>query len=177
LRALLAAPLALLLLDPSALSAQTPPRPKKSSVLTPTRTAVLFGGLERRLAEAAAKMNGAVLEELLADDFELLAAAHPEAPVPLDTWQDALYAAPPKSFLIDSVSVREIGADAALVSFVYEQVAASEKGLSGRFAYVDLWVRDKGRPAAWRLQSRFAAPAVDAPVPGWAAAPAIDKKF
>ena len=155
--------------------AQSTPAPApKTSVITPTRTAVLFGGLERDVAAAVKSGDAAALDRLLLDDFELIAADHPGQPVPRDEWQDAVLAARPQHFRIDSVSVREVGEDAALVTFAYEQQAKG-KGVSGRFTFVDLWLRQGD---FWRLQSRNAAPGLTSRVPGWAPPPApIEKKY
>ena len=64
------------------------------------------------------------------------------------------------------------GENAAVVSFVYEQQAKAPAP-SGRFTYVDLWLRAEGR---WRLQVRYASPSGDAPVPGWVAQEVIEKR-
>jgi len=140
--------------------------------ITPTRTATLFGGLERDVAEAIKRRDAAALDRLLLDDFDLLASSHPEEPVSREDWQDAVLAAPPKSFRISGVSVHMVGESAAAVSFLYEQQVKAPAP-SGRFMFVDLWSRVQGR---WRLQARFASPSGDAPVPGWVAQPVFEKR-
>jgi hypothetical protein len=146
--------------------------PGARQAVTPTRTSVLFGGLERDVAEAVKRGDAAALDRLLHDDFDLLASSHPEQPVSRDDWQDAVLAAPPQSFRISGVSVHMAGENAATVSFVYEQQAKAPAP-SGRFTFVDLWVRAEGR---WRLQARYGSPPGDGPVPGWVAQPAFEKR-
>ena len=164
----------------SADQTQTPPKAptsgKESSEarasITPTRTATLFGGLERDVAEAVKRRDVSALDRLLLDDFDLLAASHPEQPVSREDWQDAVLASPPRSFRISGVSVHMAGESAAVVSFLYEQQVKAPSP-SGRFLFVDLWLRVEGR---WRLQARFASPSGDAPVPGWVAQPVFEKR-
>jgi hypothetical protein len=140
--------------------------------VTPTRWASLFGGLERDIADAVKRRDTAALDRLLLDDFDLLASSHPEQPVGRDDWQEAVLGAPPRSFRISGVSAHMAGENAAVVSLVYEQQAKAPAP-SGRFMFVDLWLRAEGR---WRLQARYASPSSDAPVPGWVAQPVFEKR-
>lgn len=176
--------LILFVLSTVAVSAERAPTPspaapaggKESSEartsVTPTRWSTLFGGLERDVAEAVKRRDTAALDRLLLDDFELLASSHPEQPVSRDDWQDAVLAAPPQSFRISGVSVHMAGESAAVVSLVYEQKAKAPAP-SGRFTFVDLWLRAEDR---WHLQARYASPTGGAPVPGWVAVPVIEKR-
>ncbi len=158
---------------PSPDVAPTGGRPAPRSVVTPTRTAVLFGGFERELADAVGRKDRDTLDRLLHDDFELRSSAHPGEPTPIDVWEDTVLAAPPTSYRISEVAVHEAGPEAALVSFVYEQEAKAP-GPSGRFVFVDLWLKDG---AGWRLRVRHACPVGGAEVPGWAPGePEIPKK-
>jgi hypothetical protein len=158
-------------------AAQSPPtsspRPGVRQVVTPTRTAVLFGGLERELVEAIQHHDVAALDRLLFEDFELHGNVHPGEPVAREDWQDAVQANPPATFRISETAVHMAGEDTAIVSFAYEQ-QAKEPAPSGRFAFVDVWRKREG---AWHLEIRYAAPATDAPVPGLVAVePEIPKK-
>jgi len=156
---------------PAAQTGGQEPAEARASV-TPTRTATLFGGLERDVAEALKRRDTAALDNLLLDDFDLLASSHPEQPVGRDDWQDAVLGTPLQSFRISGVSVHMAGENAAVVSLVYEQQAKAPAP-SGRFTFVDLWLRAEGR---WRLQARYASPSSDAPVPGWVAQPVFEKR-
>jgi hypothetical protein len=149
------------------------PRRGVTQGVTPTRTAVLFGGLERDLVEAIRHHDTAALDRLLADDFELHGNAHPGEPVAREDWQEAVLAAPPAAFRLSETSVHTAGEDTAIVSFAYEQQAKAPAP-SGRFSFVDVWRKQEG---AWRLEIRYAAPATDAPLPGLVAVEtAIPKK-
>jgi len=150
------------------------PRPGVKQVMTPTRTAVLFGGLERELVEAIQHHDAAALDRLLSDDLELHGTAHPGEPVAREDWQEAVQAAPPATFRISEIAVHMAGEDTAIVSFAYEQ-QAKEPAPSGRFSFVDVW---RSREGAWRLEIRYAAPGTDAPLPGLVAVePEIPKKY
>jgi ketosteroid isomerase-like protein len=150
------------------------PRPSPARAITPTRTAVLFGGLERELVEAIRRKDRTALGRLLTDDFELRGNVHPGEPVPRDEWQDAVFAGPLDSFQLSETAVHMAGDDTAIVSFAYEQ-QAKPPAPSGRFSFVDVWRRQAGQ---WRLDVRYAAPATEAPVPGLVAVePEIPKKY
>jgi hypothetical protein len=154
--------------------ATPPPRPGAKQVLTPTRTAVLFGGLERELVEAIQRHDDATLDRLLSDDFELHGNVHPGEPVAREDWQAAVQAAPPTTFRVSEMAVHMAGEDTAIVSFAYEQQAKAPAP-AGRFSFVDVWRRREG---AWRLEVRYAAPATDTPLPGLVAVePEIPKKY
>jgi hypothetical protein len=165
------------LIAPLATGQAPPPPPSRLTpgrVITPTRTAVLFGGFERELAEAIQRKDSAALDRLLTDDFELRGNLHPGEPVPRDDWQVAVFEAPPSSFLFSEISVHMSGEDTAVVSFAYDQQAKAPAP-SGRFSFVDVWRQQGGE---WRLDVRYAAPATDAPVPGLVTLePEIPKKY
>jgi ketosteroid isomerase-like protein len=150
------------------------PQPGVKQAITPTRTAVLFGGLERELVEAIQHHDAAALDRLLSEDFELRGNVHPGEAVAREDWQEAVQAAPPSTFRLSETAVHMAGDDTAIVSFAYEQQAKA-KAPSGRFSFVDVWRRQEG---AWRLEVRYAAPATDVPVPGLVAAePEIPKEY
>ncbi len=119
----------------------------QAQVRTLTRTVILFGDLERKLATAT---NGTERASYLTDDFEVRRCASPGTPLPRDEW----LAQPAQQFSFSQQAVHDYG-DTALYS-------AMASTADNQFAIVDTW-RKQGDE--WKLSVRYLCPATgDKPV-------------
>jgi ketosteroid isomerase-like protein len=134
-------------------TAQEPVKPKLTpTIVTATRQAALFSGLEKQMLQAVQKKDKAGLEALLADDFEI---AMPNSdPLAGEDWEDAVLAGDfnLKSFVVRQLSVADMG-DAAVVKFDrIQQATFKGRNESGEFFVVDLW---KKSGDSWKLVNRY----------------------
>jgi hypothetical protein len=111
----------------------------QNPIRTLTRTVTLFGGLERKLADA----SSAERATYLAEDFEERRCAQPGTPVARDQW----LASPPEKMAFGQQAVHSYG-DLA----IYSALASSgtEKDM-----VVDTWKKDG---EAWKLAVRYRCP-------------------
>jgi hypothetical protein len=116
----------------------------------------LFTNLERDSTTALQKHDTAALDKLLAPEFIVRTALHPEQVIDRPEWMEKI--AP--TYKIDSFSqsgmrVRVFPGDDALVSFVQLQTARVDKAEeNGRFLVIDIWVADHVQQR-WRLAQRY----------------------
>lgn len=151
----------LLLLSLILVVSQEPVKPKLNPrIITATRQAALFSGLEKQLLQAIQKKDKPALQNLLTDDFEIFM---PDAdPLPGDDWLDEIIAQDfsLKSFIVRQLSVTDQG-DSAVVSFDRVQQAAYKgRSESGEFFVVDLW---KKSGDSWKLSNRYVVKVSDTP--------------
>ena len=139
--------LALLLATSGAAAADKPAEPAR--VMTLTRTAVLFSGLELRLDDALRGRDTAALDSLVSDDFELRESSAPGQPVPRAEWLKR--PAPASDLAIGQLGVHDFG-DTAVVSFAQQQVHDGKAGTRSQRFIVDVWRKDAG---GWRLVVRY----------------------
>lgn len=140
---------------------QEPVKPKLTpTIMTATRQATLFTGLEKRILLAVQKKDKSSLQALLADDFEI---AMPDAdPLAGDDWLDSVVANDfsLKSFVVRQLSVADLG-EAAVVKFDrIQQATYKSNNESGEYFVVDLW---KKSGDSWKLTNRYASKVSSAP--------------
>ena len=117
-----------------------------------TRTVQIFTQLEESLLQSIRTRDDARLQALVDDEFEMVVAQAPDAPVPRQDWLASVRKPGAGDFSVEQMSVREIVA-VAVVSFVLRPKGAPAK--STPVFVVDTWQRDdKG----WHLTQRHAAP-------------------
>jgi ketosteroid isomerase-like protein len=126
-------------------------------VITMTRTAALFGGLESEVFDAVEKKDAAALEKLLARDFELRHAEDPGTPeARAEVIRRKTTSFTLRSYLIGEIAVHSYGTETAVVSFLYVDTAEeSGKKAGGSHMMVDVWRQEEG---AWKLAVRYVAP-------------------
>jgi ketosteroid isomerase-like protein len=142
--------------------AQEPVKPAlHPRIVTATRQATLFSGLEKQMLDAVQKKNAAALKTMLTEECTIHL---PDAdPMPGDEWVESVMSNDfnLKSYVVRQVDVAEVG-NTAVVS--YERVQESTfKGQNdgGEFFVVDLWKKDGEQ---WKLADRYVSK-VGAPVP------------
>jgi hypothetical protein len=132
---------------------------------TVTRLVKIFSQLETRLVDSAHVQDTAVLDTMLAADFEMRIADAPGTPVPRDEWIRLARASGETQPRLSQMAVHDFG-DLATVSFA--EAAAKPP----RFI-VDVWTRDGD---AWKLAVRYQSD-VTATKAGARKSPRIEKKY
>lgn len=164
--------LALALTWPAASSAQG-----TAAVPTVTRLVKIFQQLETQFAQAAHAGDTAVLEALLADDFELRVARRPAEPVPRAEWLAAIQQHPAPDARIEQMAAHDHGAIVD-VSFLLRPVSVGSNTSSGAapLFVVDTWARDGD---GWRLKVRYAGVVASSAqrVPGEGTTGVVPKKY
>lgn len=146
------------------------------SVPTVTRLVNIFSGLECDLDQRIRKGDGAAIDALLADDFEMRVGAMPGNPIPRAQWLSQ-YRFDNRSTAacdIRQMAVHDYDV-VAVVSFLLKQHKAEKA--SGDIYMVDVW---KKSGDGWKLAVRYASPAgsVHFLIPGAATdVPHIDKRY
>jgi Domain of unknown function (DUF4440) len=130
-----------------AMSLSLPPGASPQDVATgriPTvsRLVQVFSRLELELTDAASRGDAAVLDRLVADDFETRSARAPGVPTPRAEWLAAARDTAPHA--PSEMAVRALG-DVAIVSFRMGPVAEA------RFV-VDVWTQTA---RGWRVVARY----------------------
>jgi hypothetical protein len=117
-----------------------------------TRTVQVFTQLEESLLQAIRSRDEARLQALLDDEFEMIVARAPDAPVPREDWLANVRKPGAGDYSVEQVSVREI-VEVAVVSFVLRPKVPSTR--ASPVFVIDTWQRDG---VVWRLTQRHAAP-------------------
>jgi hypothetical protein len=148
-------------------------------VPTVTRLVKIFSTLENDLNGAVLQRNAAVVEKLLASDFEMRTAAMPGMPIPRVDWIRQSMSDPAFASHTEQMAAHDYG-NVVVVSFLWNVDATAgtdaAASIATRFFVVDTWMQDGGN---WRLGARYVAPATsDAHVPGLPSATSeIQKKY
>lgn len=123
-------------------------------VITMTRTAKLFGDLERQLFEAVQKKDAAALDTLLARDFEVRRAEEPGMPEPReDAIRRETSSYTLREYRIGEIAVHSYGTDTAVVSFLcIEDAQEGGNSTGGSRMMVDVWRQEDG---VWKLAARY----------------------
>jgi hypothetical protein len=141
----------------------------RTSAPTVTRLVKLFLEKEATLGAFVREGNGAALETLLTDDFELRIGARTAHPIPRGDWVRELTRTREPGGEIKGMAVHDLGG-VMVASF-------TQQGARGPMMVVDVW---RGQGNDWKLAIRYAAPAgsPDFPIPGAGAQePEIPKKY
>jgi hypothetical protein len=138
-----------------------------------TRTVAAFVELEESLLQALRERQPAAVERLLDDDFIMIVAQDPEAPVAREAWLEAVRKPDAGKWAAGSLTVREYN-EIAVASFVLRPQPA-RAGAAPLFV-VDTWRREGEQ---WRLAVRQVAPATGPRrgIPGDVASPGVRKKI
>ena len=136
-------------------AAQEPVKPQlTATIITATKQATLFTGLERQMLAMVQKKDKAGLESMLVDDS---AIEMPDADSQAgEDWVDYVTSKDfsLRSFIVKQVSVADLG-NSAVVKYVRVQQAWWKgKNVSGEFFVVDLWTKSGD---SWKLASRYVA--------------------
>jgi hypothetical protein len=141
-----------------------------------TRQVKTFSDLENELIEALKSRNQLKLDQLVAEDFEMRAAASPDNPVPYSEWlKTSLAEASAYTCHIGRMAVHDLN-ETAIVSFMWNPSADNKQAIQNVFL-VDIW---KKQGVAWKLAIRYASPVQGASVkvPGFSGKePVIEKKY
>ena len=134
-------------------AAQEPVKPKLNPrIVTATKQATLFSGLEIQLLKAVQKKDQAGLQAMLTEDFTV---EMPNAdPLPGEDWVASVMAKDftLKSFAMREVSVVDLG-NVAVVKFERRQNTINKgKAEGGEYFVVDVWKKDGD---TWKLANRF----------------------
>jgi hypothetical protein len=132
---------------------------------TVTRLVKIFSQLETRLVDSAHVQDTAVLDTMLAPDFEMRAGEMPGTPIPRDEWIRLARASPETQPRLAQMAVHDFR-DIATVSFTDTATKPP------RFI-VDVWTRDGD---AWKLAVRYQSD-VTATKAGARKSPRIEKKY
>ena len=118
----------------------------------------LFTNLERDWTTAMQKHDTAALDKLLAPEFIVRTAEHPEHVIDRSEWLEKIVPA----YKIESFSQRDMAmrvcpGDIALVSFVQSNKATVKNSdKHGRFLIVDVWVANRSRNQGQAAQRYWA---------------------
>ena len=142
-------------------TAQEPVKPKLNPrIVTATKQATLFSGLEIQLLKAVQKKDQAAMQAMLTEDFMV---EMPNAdPLPGEDWVDSVMAKDftLKSFAMREVSVVDLG-NAAVVKFERRQNTINKgKAEGGEYFVVDVWKKDGD---TWKLANRFVSKSATTP--------------
>lgn len=146
-----------------------------SRITTVTRLVKQFLELETALSAGLHGGNATAVEPLLADDFELRAAAAPGNPTPRAEWLRLALANPGPAVDIEQMAVHDYG-EIAVVSFQWIPTGKGRRDVAKAITAVDVWRRE---PTGWKLAVRYAGPATrrDIVIPGASTEPPIDKRY
>lgn len=121
-----------------------------------------LSALEGKLMEAVKTKNGVVLQQLLADDFQMTGSEMPRAALgKIQTIQSVTRDWQIAAYDLKKTLIRVYG-EIAVVSAWYEQQAAIKgRPMNGVFLVTDVWLK-RGEEAEWRVVSRSLSRAADA---------------
>lgn len=138
-----------------------------------TRTVQAFADLEETLLQAIRAHDVTRLEQMVDDDFQMIVAQAPDAPVAREDWIDALGKPGAGDGLVEHLAVRERG-EMAVAGFVLRGSGARRQ--APPLYVVDTWQRAEG---GWRLLLRQVAPASGARrgIPGDGPSQTVRKKY
>ena len=138
-----------------------------------TRTGQVFTQLEESLLQAIRGHDEAGLQALIDDEFEMVVAQAPDAPVAREDWLANVRKTGAAAYTVADLSVREI-AEVAVASFVLRPSARSTGAVP--LFVVDTWQRDG---AKWRLTQRHIAPVAGSRrgIPGDSGKAAVPKQI
>jgi ketosteroid isomerase-like protein len=136
-------------------------------VPTVTRLVKIFSMLENDWSDAVRQRNTAVVEKMVAPDFEMRTAAAPGVPIPRADWMRQSMIDPSFASHTEQMAAHDYG-NVVVVSFLWNVDATAggdaAASVAARFFVVDTWMQDGGN---WRIGARYVAPATsDARVPG-----------
>lgn len=110
---------------------------------TRTRLVSQFSGLQTQWMDAIRKKDGAALDHLLSDDFEVWTPAH-SGPIPREDWQAQAFAENLKSFRLADMAVKSPREDIAIESLRLETTTSAHgQDVRQQFFVVNLWIREK----------------------------------
>jgi hypothetical protein len=116
-----------------------------------TRLVQTYSEYERRLADAFNRRDGAEIDKLVSEDFELRTADHLGVPTARADWIGQSLNEPAASILIEQMAVHDYG-DIRIVSFILKGSRA--KRHTTEIMVVDIWTETSGSPT---LKIRYAA--------------------
>jgi ketosteroid isomerase-like protein len=135
-------------------------------VPTPTRNVTVFTELENNWMNAVQKHDSAVIDKLVAPDYELRSGTAPGVPTAREEWLKESFALPPTAGTIGQMAVHDFG-ELMLVSFLWKTGAPAGSPIAQNVFVVDTWKRQGD---GWQVVVRYAT-ALDgkSAVPGAAA--------
>ncbi len=134
------------------------PRPKPTRRAAPQpRPLVLFGGLERKMANAIQQKDTETLNAMVTDDCEIRTSDAPLDPEGCAEWlANELPNYELKSYRIGKMAVRLFGDKTAVVSMKYSETAKENgRDLSGDSFLVDVWTKSAD---GWKFAVRYLTP-------------------
>lgn len=146
----------------------------EARVPTITRLVQTFSTLESGWMEAIRKHDGASLERVLAEDFEMRSGVRPGSPTARADWIKQSLKDAPFSSTTEQMAVHDFG-NVAVVSFLWKLDAPKSSGFSRRLFVVDTW---ELAGSEWRVKVRYVTPAGESArrIPGAARGDAIIEK-
>jgi len=130
-------------------------------VVITTRLVAIFSELESNVLTALQKKDGAALDKLLSDEFQVWTADPPGSPLPREDWQAQAFGSPPASFHLRQMAVRPVSDDVAIASFVLQESSIRDgKEISQQRFIVDVW---KKNGDGWLCTDRYASNAAESP--------------
>ena len=117
-----------------------------------TRGVQVFAELEESLLQAIRRHDGARIDALLGEDFEMTVAQDPDAPVAREDWVASVRRPGAGAYAAQQMAVREADS-VAIASFVLRPMPARRN--AAPVFVVDTWQRVGTQ---WRLTARYAAP-------------------
>lgn len=133
-------------------------------IVTTTRLVAIFSELENDCVKAIQQNDGARLNKLLSEDFEVWTPAPPGHPIPREDWLKQ--AEKPQSFSIRQMAVRGLANDISIASFVLSETVNPPAAKPRNTFVVDVWKKSGDQ---WQLTDRYASPfagAIPAATPG-----------
>ena len=124
-----------------------------------TRLVALFSELETGWYEAVEHKDGATLNRLLGEEFQVWTPAS-AGPVSREDWQRGAFSGNLQSFRLRQMAVRSLSDEIAVASFVLnERVQAGGKLEQQEFFVVDVWTKVSNH---WLCTDRYTAPVASA---------------
>lgn len=129
-------------------------QPASGRIETRTRLVAIFSDLNQQFFQAIQQRDGAALNQFIADDFEARTARHVAEPQPRESWQRDVFARGMKGFRISAMSVRGLGDNAAVASFVLEEKLTTAQ--AQRSLVVQVWSLEGN---SWKCKDAYFFPA------------------
>jgi len=131
---------------------------RPSAIGTVTRMVKLFSEQESVLIKSVQEHDMAVIEKILADDFEMRIGSRPNSPIPRSEWIRQSFKEPGPMFTIGQMAVHDYG-NTAVVSFQQAPTEGNTRSRIKEIFVVDVWIRpDASIDASWKLAVRYASP-------------------
>jgi ketosteroid isomerase-like protein len=124
-------------------------------VVTTTRLVAVFSELENQWSEAVQHKDGAAMNKLMFEDFQLW-TPKTSGPLPREKWQQQAFERDLRSFHLRQMAVRSLNEETAVTSFVLsESVQSGVKSRTEDYFVVDIWAKNGDH---WLCTDRYASP-------------------